>query len=359
MKRILLAGLGLLAILLTGATPAESPVNLARLMDATPAPTLDAYGLFQDAAARQPSASLTPYALNSPLFSDYAEKLRFVYLPPGGQAQYRPTGVLEFPVGTTIVKTFAYPADFRQPDKDVRYVETRLLIRRPSGWVPLDYVWNKEQTSAVLKRAGSRFDVAFTNAAGKPVSFSYSAPNANQCKECHALSETLTPIGPKARNLNGDFAYPGGATENQLAHWTKAGLLTGAPALETIPATPHWQDEKTPLNARALAYLDANCAHCHNARGIANNSGLYLDLEQQSVVNRGVGKRPVAAGRGAGGFDFDIAPGHPEQSILLHRMASREPGVMMPQLGRSLVHDEGIALITAYIAGMDAEPAAH
>ncbi|CAN5348593.1 hypothetical protein BH09PSE2_BH09PSE2_07310 [soil metagenome] len=356
MKRIVLAGLGLFALLLTGATPAEKPVDLARLMDATPAPTLDAYGLFQDAGARTPTASLTPYALNSPLFSDYAEKLRFVYLPPGGKAQYRPTGVLEFPVGTTIVKTFAYPADFRHPDKDLRYVETRLLIRRTSGWVPLDYVWNKEQTSAVLKRAGARFDVAFTNTAGKPVSFSYSAPNANQCKECHALSETLTPIGPKARNLNGDFAYASGP-ENQLAHWTKAGLLEGAPALDTIPATPHWGDEKTPLKARALAYLDANCAHCHNAKGTANNSGLYLDLEQQSVVNRGIGKRPVAAGRGAGGLDFDISPGHPEQSIMLHRMASREPGVMMPELGRGLVHDEGVALITAYIAAMDKEAA--
>lgn len=349
MKRFVLSGLAAVALLVTGAAPAEGPVNAARLLDSTPAPTLDAYGLFKDAGARTPNAGLTPYALNTPLFSDYAEKLRFVYMPPGMKAAYRPNGVLEFPVGTALVKTFAYPADFRQPEKAVRYMETRLLIRRADGWTPLDYVWNDAQDRAVLKRAGARLPVSYVDAAGKPVSFSYAVPNANQCKECHALSEVLSPIGPKARNLNGDFAYAEG-NENQLAHWTRTGLLTGAPAPSAIAATPHAADPKTPLKDRALAYLDANCAHCHNAAGIANNSGLFLDLDQADPVARGVGKRPVAAGRGAADLDFDIVPGGPDKSILVHRMASRDPGVMMPELGRALVHDEGLALVRAYIA---------
>ena len=249
------------------------------------------------------------------------------------------------------MKTFAYPADFRRPAENVRFLETRLLIHRKSGWVALTYVWNTDQTHAVLKRAGARLDVSFTDAHGQSRTVDYAVPNANQCKECHALSKQITPIGVKTRNLNGPFAYATGP-ENQLAHWTRIGILTGAPSLEKAPRTAIWDNPAEPLEARARAYLDANCAHCHNARGMASNSGLFLDLEETRASAIGVGKRPVAAGRGSGGLDFAIAPGHPDASIIALRMASTEPGVMMPEIGRSLVHDEGLALIRDYIAKM-------
>ena len=234
------------ALLLAAARPAPAPVDLARLLDPAPAPTLDAYRLFTDAGARQPNAGLTPYALNTPLFSDYAEKFRFVFLPPGTHASYRTRGAVAFPVGAVLVKSFAYPADFRRPDEAVRYLETRLLIHRADGWTPLTYVWNADQTRAVLKRAGARLDVAFTDAHGRPVALSYAVPNVNQCKECHSLNGELAPIGPKARNLNGDFAYAGGR-ENQLAHWSRLGLLADAPKPSAIPATARWDDPTQPL----------------------------------------------------------------------------------------------------------------
>jgi hypothetical protein len=60
----------------------------------------------------------------------------------------------------------------------------------------------------------------------------------------------------------------------------------------------------------------------------------------------------VAAGRGSGGFRYDVFPGHPEESILLHRMKSLDPGVMMPEMGRKLVHDEGVALIEEWIRSL-------
>lgn len=341
----------LLATLSLGAAPLPAPVALDALTAETPAPTLDAYRLFTDAGARAPNAGLTPYSLNTPLFSDYAEKFRFLYLPPGTKAQYRPTGAFEFPVGTTLVKTFAYPADLRRPNEAVRYLETRLLIRKASGWTALAYVWNEDQTKAVLKRAGARIDVQFVDAKGATRRIDYAVPNANQCKECHSLAGELTPIGPKARNLNGPFDYASGP-ENQLAHWTRAGLLSGAPQPADAPRTAVWDDVSEPLQARGRAYLDANCAHCHNAAGMASNSGLNLDLEETRPAAMGVGKRPVAAGRGSGGLEVSIAPGHPEQSILVHRMRSAEPGVMMPELGRSVVHDEGVALVAAYIASL-------
>jgi uncharacterized repeat protein (TIGR03806 family) len=349
MKRALAALLGALAF---GAAPAPEPVALKLLLADTPAPSLDAYRLFTDAGGRQPNARLTPYALNTPLFSDYAEKTRYLYLPPGTKARYRAVGALDLPVGATLVKTFAYPADFRRPDDNVRFLETRLLIHRKAGWVALAYVWNAEQTRAVLKRAGARIDVAFTDVHGQSRRVDYAVPNANQCKECHSLSRQIAPIGVKARNLNGPFAYATG-TENQLAHWTRIGILDGAPTPAKAPRTAVWDDPAEPLEARARAYLDGNCAHCHNAHGMASNSGLFLDLEEARPSAIGVGKRPVAAGRGSGNLEVAIAPGHPEASILVHRMASTEPGVMMPELGRSLVHEEGLALVRDYIARME------
>jgi hypothetical protein len=100
--------------------------------------------------------------------------------------------------------------------------------------------------------------------------------------------------------------------------------------------------------------LGANCGHCHNPRGVADNSGLNLNLEETRPSALGVGKRPVAAGRGSGDLEFAIAPGDPDRSILVHRMASTEPGVMMPELGRALVHEEGLALIGQYVASLPA-----
>lgn len=351
MKR-LVAILAALACL--GAAPATPKVAQEALMAPAPAQTLSAYHLFTDAGGRRPNAGVMPYALNTPLFSDYALKQRYIFLPPGTKARYRPVGALDLPIGTTLVKVFAFPADFRKPDEKVRLVETRLLIHKPSGWVALAYVWNADQTEAVLKRAGERTDVDFVDVHGRARHVDYAVPNANQCKECHSLGHTLTPIGPKARNLNGDYAYADGR-ENQLAHWIRLGLLEGAPPLKQIPRTAIWDDPAEPLAARARAYLDGNCGHCHNPQGAASNSGLFLDLEETRAPQLGVLKRPVAAGRGSGNLLFDIAPGDPDGSIIVHRMASTEPGVMMPELGRSLVHEEGLALVRAYIASLKAK----
>jgi uncharacterized repeat protein (TIGR03806 family) len=341
----------LAALLCVSAAPAPAPVDVRALLAETPAASLDAYRLFVDPGARTPNNGVVPYTVNTPLFSDYAEKQRFVFVPPGRTVRYTAEGAFDFPVGSTLVKTFAYPADFRRPDENVRVLETRLLIRKKAGWTALAYVWNEDQTRAVLKRAGARLPVSFVDASGQRREVDYAVPNQNQCKECHSVAKTLAPIGPRARNLNGDFAYADGP-ENQLVRWRRLGILAGGPEPQAAPRTAVWDDPREPLAARARAYLDANCGHCHSPKGIADNSGLFLHLEETRPSALGVGKRPVAAGRGSGGLEFSIAPGRPEQSILVHRMASTEPGVMMPELGRSLVHDEGLKLIRDYVASL-------
>ena len=147
-----------------------------------------------------------------------------------------------------------------------------------------------------------------------------------------------------------------GTEQNQLALWTREGVVAGLPALEQLPHYPLWDDpDGASLDARARAYLDVNCAHCHAPNGPASSAALDLRFSQDVLRRFGVFKRPVAAGRGSGGRLYDIWPGRPEESILLLRLESTEPGVMMAELGRTLVDREGVALIRAWIAAMNAD----
>ena len=293
--------------------------------------TLTEFGFFADARADKPAAGVVPYRLNTALWSDGADKHRFLYLPPGTRARASGEGLLDLPVGAALIKTFAFGA---------RKIETRVLLHRPEGWVALPYLWNAAQTEAKLALAGAR--VPLTTPAGQAIS--YAVPNKNQCKECHALAGAVTPIGPKARNLS--------------AAWLKEQHATGR--LDTIPQVanplPLWEARaKSPVAAVARGYLEVNCAHCHNPKASASNSGLDLRWEQNDPAALGVYKRPVAAGRGAGSFEFGVVPGDPDHSILLYRMASLEGGVAMPELGKATVDPDGVAAVRAWIAAMPAK----
>jgi uncharacterized repeat protein (TIGR03806 family) len=346
------------ALLALSAASAQAPppgVEARSIMAAAPARTLAAYRFFTDAGARAPNAGVTPYDLNTPLYSDGALKYRYVYIPPGAAAQYSDADVFAFPVGAVLIKTFAFAADMRAPERNVRFLETRLLIRQPDGWVARAYVWNEAQTEAVYSPIGAQLPTSFTDANGQSVALDWAVPNQNQCKGCHDHAGAITPIGPSARNLNRDYGYADGAA-NQLAYWSARGLLAAAPAPDAAPRAADAYDAASgPLNARARAYLDVNCGHCHNPDGPAHTSGLDLRSRVAAPIAWGVLKRPVAAGRASADFTYDIEPGHPERSILLHRMESTDPGVMMPELGRQRVDTRAVALMRDWIAGMDAD----
>ena len=314
---------------------------------------LSEYGLFVgNGAAQQPAVGVIPYDLNTPLFSDYADKYRFVKLPPGTSAKYSPHDAFEFPVGTIIAKTFAYPVDARDPSRGRRLLETRILRHDPDGWVGVPYIWNAEQTEAELDVAGDLVDVSWIDEHGDDRTNNYIIPNANQCKGCHKQGDAFLPLGPKARHLNKDFAYAGG-TENQLTHWQRAGALQGAPKPAEAPRLAVWNDPATgTLDQRARAWLEVNCAHCHNAVGPARNAGLDLMADQTSPTKFGIFKTTVAAGRGTGGFDFDILPGKPDESVVMFRLKSIDAGIMMPELGKRLMHTEGVDLVREWIAAM-------
>jgi uncharacterized repeat protein (TIGR03806 family) len=352
LREAVLSFCGLLFTVALAGCGSESPEAVQATAQTHPE-RLSQYGLFVGTGATQePVEGVIPYDLNSALFSDYALKYRFLKLPPGMHATYSDRDVFEFPVGTVIAKTFAYPRDARDPSQGSRMIETRILERKLEGWIGLPYIWNAEQTEATLELAGGMQDVQWIHGDGKPRTNNYIIPNANQCKGCHKAGETVTPIGPKARHLNREIAYASGV-ENQLDHWSRLGALSGAPPAAQAPKLAVWDDPKSgTLEARARAWLEINCAHCHNPDGPARSSGLNLLASQQNPTAFGIYKPPVAAGRGSGGREFDIVPGQPDKSILVFRIDSTDAGIMMPELGKRLVHKEGLALVREWIAGM-------
>lgn len=313
----------------------------------------------------------TPYELATPLFTDHATKLRAIWIPVGQQARYDPAKALDFPVGTIISKTFYYPttADShaiatRGPAAlkngaldlaNVRLMETRLLVRRTAGWVALPYVWNAEGTAATLKRTGAVALVSLAPHGDEPGGeFAYVVPNSTQCGSCHvpdATSKAMSPLGPTARSLAIPSPFVPGRPD-QLQLLATSGKLAGLPA-QPGPVNAVWTDASQPVEARARAYLDVNCGHCHNLRGPARTSGLYLDAATTERRELGLCKPPVAAGQGTGDRLFDIVPGKPEQSILIYRMQSDRPNEMMPEIGRSRAHSEGVAIISSWIRAME------
>lgn len=353
------AGVFALGLLLAGCGPAEPmregpwPERLSELAV-----------LVQEEGALAPRAGFA-YTLAHPLFSDYAWKYRTISLPEGGAASVVTNDdTLAFPVGTIITKTFAFPrgdggaagavrtvaaAPLASPAAafplaDLRLMETRVLRHTVAGWEAVSYQWNEAGTEAFYAPAGAL--VPLTTEDGER--FPYLIPDRNQCAGCHETAmgtKILKPIGPKPGNLAAHGFADGGS---QFDVWRAAGWVA-APA--PAPATP-WATPGGGTAAEAHAYLDANCAHCHSDTGAADTAGLDLRISA-SELGRGRCKTPVAAGRGSGGRAYDVWPGRPEASILSFRLGHQDPGIMMPELGRSLVHKEGVALVEAWITAMD------
>jgi uncharacterized repeat protein (TIGR03806 family) len=299
-----------------------------------------------------PAADVVPYDLNTPLFSDYALKTRMVWVP-GGAAQYDATDKFDFPVGTLVAKTFAFAADFRVPTENITVVETRILMRTSAGWVGLPYIWDAAQKDAVLTPAGETTPLDFIDADGNQRMADYLVASETDCHTCHDGSDgKIRLLGPSARQLNKDFTYASG-TANELDHWAKLGILDGLPPASQRPKLAVWNDPTTgDVNARARAYLEANCAHCHDATGQAHKSGLMLDSSVTDLMQVGICKPTLTYPQATGGFTYDEVPGDPDHSVMIFRLASTDPTVMMPKLGRSLVHTEGLALIDDWIASL-------
>ena len=356
--------------------PAGAPVTI---FDRTTAPSkLSAWHfVLSDGAKLTLNDGVVPYDLNTALFSDYAFKLRALYVPAGKQIGYKTDGTLDFPIGSAIMKTFYYPTatgtdaaytGVARANQTVqgssidlsayRLIETRVLVRQPDGtWTGLPYVWDADQKDATLKIGGASVALELVGGGGANEKFAYGVPNAQTCEKCHSTETSggagILPIGPKARNMNKSYAYDAATTKNQLVALDDLKLLSGFTGIATAPVNADWRDTTQTLEARAKAYLDSNCAHCHNPGGNASQSGLMLDYATVGTTTTpskwGVCKKPLAYGGPGAPYRYGIEPGQADVSLLLYRMQHTATADVMPAVGRHVNHTEANAMIGDWI----------
>ena len=318
---------------------------------------LSEWHLFTDVSHQTPAEGVTPYEVVAPLFTDYAAKSRFLYVPPGSAITYDDAGPWQFPVGSVLVKTFAYPRDPDQPDGELRLVETRLLYLTDEGWQADTYVYDDDQRDAHRKVAGEFVELDAALPSGR-TTLDYHVPNAEECKHCHAHDDVVAPLGVRTRQLDRAHDY-GEGPEDQLEHLAALGLLDREPqprAAEGRLVDPF--EPSVDLALRARSYLDSNCAHCHSSGGFAAPSGMFLDLGSTAPgvpqSTWGVCKTPPASPSNCGA-SFDVVPGDADASILLCRMRSTDIAAHMPPLGTTVVHEEAAGLVASWIDSMPAQ----
>lgn len=332
----------------------------------TPAPfgqpydTLDEWHFFQDASKQTPAQGVVQYDVVAPLFSDYTQKYRFLYVPSGQKVTYKDTDRWDFPVGSIFIKTFAYPVDGRDASKGLRLLETRLLVREPDGWVAHTYEWLPDQSKAVKKVAGDTIDVSWIDASGATQHNNYVVPNTNICQECHGKTGVTGPLASRTREWNRDNDYGKGA-ENQIDHLVAIGLLDKTPPAKAERQTLVDPYGSAAVSDRGRSYLDANCSPCHGVVGLAKGTAFYLDWDHTDPVkgnpiDYGVCKVPASAGSGACGLGFDVVPGHADLSIVPCRVNTVETKVTMPPVGHALIHHEGVKVLEDWINGMPEHP---
>ena len=304
---------------------------------------LSATGLFSDVASLTPAPGLVEYDVNSPLWSDRAEKRRWIALPGEQRIGFSSNGDWSFPVGTALVKHFELPVTATTR----RRVETRVLLRQLDRWIGYTYRWNAAQTDATLLTAAAT-DTFIVNMGGGQTQQTWRYPSPSECMGCHTQAAGRV-LGVRTAQLNRDFQYPGGF-DNQLRAWASClGMFQNAPGNPTgLPAYANPADDSSPRAARARSYLAANCSNCHRPGGPAAG-GLDLRAETPLSSMNLIGVAPTQGSFGIAGAQR-IRIGSKSQSVLWHRMQSGDPAIHMPRA--ALLPDPlAVALIGAWIDG--------
>lgn len=309
-----------------------------------PYPKLSDYNFFEgDLADQTPNFGVVPYKPISTLFTDYALKKRFIWMPNNKAATYNGDHeTLNFPVGTILIKGFYY--NNVQPENNRQNIETRLMIHKEEGWVFANYLWNESQSEAFFDLNGG-FAAITWNQNGTIKNTNYRIPGASECFTCHETFEAPIPIGLKPQNLNGIYTYEDGS-ENMLQHLIAIGYLE-----ETIPenisTVVDWKDTSQPLGRRVRSYTDINCAHCHSEERYCHYRPIRFQYSlTENPVNLGVcvdPDNPIEP------YTKIVEPQNVENSLLYFRLSSTAQDVRMPLLGRTLVDEEAVLLVEQWI----------
>jgi len=348
------------AALARAASPEPSPHGL----DTRPAPRaflgmpeqadgklpalLSQTGAFANTAKLIASAELIPYDLVVAFWSDGARKSRWIAVP-SGKIGFAPTGEWRFPNGTVFVKTFELPIDENHPAL-TRRLETRLLVRDGAGGVyGAVYKWRADGSDAELLNSSLTEKIAIKTASGELREQTWYYPSREDCLTCHT-ARAGGVLGVKTRQLNRNFTYPSGVTDNELRAWNHIGLF--APELPSedpaeLPRLAAADDATLSIEERARSYLDANCAQCHRPGGTVAYFDARYDtpLARQELINgpvlydQGIDKARVISAH-------DIW-----RSIALMRINTLGD-IRMPPLARETIDPQGVALLREWILSM-------
>ncbi len=325
----------------------QSEVNVD--LSLVPFPKLSDYKFFKGELKNQdPNQGVLPYEPASSLFTDYALKNRFIWLPNGSKGHYiSDHELINLPVGAVLIKTFYY--DSVLPLNNTKIIETRLMIKKANGWIFAEYVWNDNQTEAYLQMDGSHTNISWLQN-GVTKSTNYRIPSETECLICHKKSSKPEPIGIKPQNLNTDYPFSSGI-QNQLQKWIAEGKLeNNIPS--SIVSTVDYNDQSHSLRLRLRSYLDINCAHCHRENSHCDYRPLRLAFNETiQSINMGICVPPDEAINPT--LVEIIVPGNVNKSMMHFRLNSTEAANRMPLLGRTLVHDEGVNLLEQFILSIN------
>lgn len=328
-----------------GSAPSGEGVHPDAGVDAAPNPCADAgvppdslecAGLYSDFAKKTIAPNARPYTPAVPLWSDSAEKQRWIELPTGQRIDRSDPNEWVFPVGTKVFKQFSYGG---------RRVETRLFQKVAGNeWVHATYAWNATETAT---------RISYGETVGTPDGGSWLIPSPGDCDSCHH-GRTDRILGFEEVNLG----LPG-ASGLQLSLLEAEGLLDPPPALFALSIG----DDGTGLDAPALAWLHVNCGvTCHNANegATAYGAGMRLRLDPRRLD----GSRPdetwdalrttlgVPCTSGSVAGQPRIVGGDPADSVIVQLISQRGALQMPPAPLSRLVDAPDVGAVKAWIAAL-------
>ncbi len=301
--------------------------------------TLDQTGIFANLATLQPHRGIYGYDVNTPLWSDDAQKIRWFSIPAGQKVRFHPETNWTFPTGSVWIKHFEIRLN---PNEAPTRLETRALVKTDSGVYGVTYRWSNDGTTATLVPEGGDTRGLLVNTGTTSRRQTWRFPSRAECLGCHTPAGGRV-LGFNTAQLNRAFGY-GGETTNQIA------ALAGAGFFENPPAHPHGLRALSPLGDssasrawRVRSYLAANCAPCHQPAG--NIFAIWdgratTPISQASIIYghllNGSGENKVAY------------PGATNRTAILTRMRSLGTD-RMPPLGTSVLDTEAIRLISEWV----------
>jgi uncharacterized repeat protein (TIGR03806 family) len=319
-------------------------------------------GVFTNTPNMTPVNGLIPYLPNVPLWSDGAQKFRYMALPntgapyiPSEQISFAPTGTWTFPAGTIFVKTFELQTNTSDPTSMHR-LETRLLVRDTNGAVyGVTYKWRPDNSEADLLTTSLNENIAVTTPTNV-VTQTWYYPSPADCLTCHTPVANYV-LGLSTRQLNGNLTYSNGVTDNQIRTLNRLGLFFPSideGSITNLYALSALTNLSAPLVNRARSYLDANCVQCHQPGG----SGPTFDARYDTpLTNQNIIFGVLA--KGNLGYDnaYVVTPKDIYRSVLYDRMNTVDPNIKMPNLDRNVIDTNAVAVMAAWINSLPGTPA--